>query len=248
MDVILHGASPLQGSLTVPPDKAICHRAVLIAALAEGETELRPWPSAEDCQRTLQLIQSLGAVVRRSSTSVWIQGCGVDGIRPPGCELWCGESGTTMRLGAGFLAGQPFTATLTGGPSLSRRPMRRVAEPLTQMGAHVEGATSASRSGAQELYPPLVVRGRRPLRAIRYTMPVSSAQVKSTVLLAALAADGPTIIQEPQQTRDHTERMLRHFGGHVEGNGREVSIEPGRLVSPGMLELPGDFSSAAFFP
>jgi 3-phosphoshikimate 1-carboxyvinyltransferase len=245
MDAIIRRAPPLQGVLTVPPDKAICHRAVLIAALAKGETEVRPWPAADDCQQTLQLAQHIGVSVRSSSQAVRIEGRGIDGIRAPARELFCGESGTTFRLAAGLLAGQPFTARLSAGPSLNRRPMRRVVEPLAQMGARFDGTVSAPE--AQELYPPLTVHGRRPLRAIRYEMRLPSAQVKSAILLAGLFADGRTTIVERQQTRDHTERMLRQYGLRVGCEGSEISIEPGAPVSPGTLVLPGDFSSAACF-
>ena len=245
MDVVIAPAGPLRGTLSAPPDKAICQRAALIASLAGQETVIRPWPEADDCQRSLALIQALGASVGRSGDAVTVRGCGRAGLRAPTDALPCGESGTTLRLAAGLLAGQPFTATLAAGAALSRRPMRRVAEPLTQMGATFEGA---SGSGADvELHPPLTVHGRRPLAAIRYTMPVASAQVKSAILLAGLFAEGATTVVEPVATRDHTERMLRRFGILVSREGAAVSLEPGMLTSPGILELPGDSSSAAFF-
>ena len=243
MDVTVHRPPSLQGTLTVPPDKAICHRAVLIAALAKGATKICPWPSADDCQRTLQLIRQLGVTVTASPDVVRIEGCGA--LQAPTQELFCGESGTTFRLAAGLLAGQPFSATLAAGPSLSQRPMRRIVEPLSRMGATFGG--SEAPAGGSEVYPPLTIHGRRPLTAIRYEMPVASAQVKSAVLLAGLFADGPTAVVEREPTRDHTERTLRHFGLNVRVSGREVSLEPGLLTSPGTLVIPGDFSSAAFF-
>lgn len=254
MDATIHPAPPLRGALTVPPDKAICHRAVLIAALANGDTEIRPWPAADDCQRTLQLMQGLGVEVRTSAQSVLIMGRGADALRAPTHELCCGDSGTTLRLAAGLLAGQPFSARLSAGASLSRRPMRRIVGPLSQMGARIEAAAS---SNADELCPPLTVHGRRPLQAIRYEMPVASAQVKSAVLLAGLFADGPTTVVERHPTRDHTERMLRHYGARIRcewpdrprdptRQTTEVCVEPGPLTAPGTLVLPGDFSSAAF--
>ena len=245
MDAIISPAHhPLRGTLTVPPDKAICHRAVLLAAAAEGETDIRPWPSAEDCQRTLHLVQQLGVSVAASPEAARIRGAGPEGLRAPGPDLFCGESGTTLRLAAGLLAGQPFSARLTAGPSLSRRPMRRIVEPLTRMGARIEAAASAETG--EEMRPPLTVHGRRPLRALRYELPVASAQVKSAILLAGVWADGPTTVIEPQATRDHTERMLRHYGARVRREGRAVTVEPSPLRSPGPLVLPGDFSSAAF--
>ena len=243
MDAIIHPASPLTGTLRLPPDKAICHRALLLGAIANGETALSPWPASEDCQRTLALIEGVGVSVHRGRDAVRFTGRGLEGLRKPSGELCCGESGTTLRLAAGLLAGQPFTSELAAGPLLSRRPMRRLAEPLALMGAGVEGAAQA----AGELHPPLRIRGARPLKAIRYETPVASAQVKSAVLLAGLFADGRTTVVERAPTRDHTERMLRHFGVRVTRTGRAVSVEPGPLTAPGTLVLPGDISSAAFF-
>ena len=245
MDAIIHHAGPLRGSVTLPPDKAICHRAVLLAALAEGETTIRPWPSAEDCQHTLRIIQQLGIPVRQSSALVQIRGRGLRGLQAPASSLWCGESGTTLRLAAGILAGQPFSSQLTAGPSLSHRPMRRIVEPLAQMGARLEGAAGADESA--ECVPPLTIYGRSPLQAIRYEMPVASAQVKSAILFAALFAEGRSAVIEPQETRDHTERLLRACGVRVQRDGRCITIEPRQIASPGELALPGDFSSAAFF-
>ena len=148
MDVMISHAQPLQGTLTVPPDKAICHRVVLAAALATGETTLVPWPSADDCQWTLQLVQHLGvSVTRDPSSGVCIEGRGREGLRAPRHDLFCGESGTTFRLAAGLLAGQRFTTRLCTGPSLSRRPMRRIVEPLTQMGERLEGSVPVQESG-----------------------------------------------------------------------------------------------------
>lgn len=244
MDAIIAHAPAVRGTLTVPPDKAICHRAVLLAALASGATDLHPWPAAEDCQRTLDLVMQLGVPVRRMSDAVRIEGRGPDGLSAPTQDLSCGESGTTLRLAAGLLAGQPFVSRLTAAASLSRRPMRRIIEPLSQMGARIDGV---ARDTAPERYPPLTIHGTRPLRGLRYTLPVASAQVKSAILLAAVFADGPTTVIEPVSTRDHTERMLRRCGVLVHQRGREISIEPGQPTAAGSLHLPGDFSSAAFF-
>ncbi|MBI3083925.1 MAG: 3-phosphoshikimate 1-carboxyvinyltransferase [Candidatus Omnitrophica bacterium] len=238
----------MRGTLSLPPDKAICHRAVLAAALGIGTTEIHPWPLADDCQRTLQLVADLGVPVKKSPQTVWIDGRGDAGLRAPTQELFCGESGTTLRLAAGLLAGQPFTTRLSAGPSLSRRPMRRIVDPLSEMGARLEGRQMASSDpSSRELYPPLTVRGRRPLRAVRCEMELPSAQVKSAILLAGLFADGATSVVERVPTRDHTERILRAFGAGIRREGRGVTIEPGALRSPGALVLPGDFSSAAFF-
>jgi 3-phosphoshikimate 1-carboxyvinyltransferase len=246
MNALIRPASSLRGRLQAPPDKSIGQRAVLIAALAEGETELRPWPSGDDCQRALDLIQRLGVRVSRSGQAVQITGRGREGLTPPQEELFCGESGTAFRLAAGVLAGQPFTSRLTAAASLCRRPMRRIVEPLSQMGAAFESEAPES-SGSSEWYPPLTIRGRRPLRPIRYELPVASAQVKSAVLFAGLSVESPTTVVERRPTRDHTERMLRHFGVRVLQTGSEIMIEPGPLRAPGPTTLPGDWSSAAFF-
>ena len=243
MDAIIHPASPLTGTVRLPPDKAICHRALLLGAIANGETAVSPWPASDDCQRTLALIEGVGISVHRGRDAVRLTGLGLKGLCQPSGELFCGESGTTLRLAAGLLAGQPFTSELAVGPLLSRRPMRRIAEPLALMGAGIEGAAQA----AGELYPPLRIRGVRPLKAIRYETPVASAQVKSAVLLAGLFAEGRTTVVERAPTRDHTERLLRHFGVRVVRAGHDVSVEPGPLTAPGTLVLPGDISSAAFF-
>lgn len=244
MDAIIQHSPPLSGTLQVPPDKAICHRAVLVGALADGLTEIHPWPEADDCQRTLQLVEALGLQVSRSGDTVQVHGRGQNALRQPGEALECGESGTTLRLAAGLLAGQPMTATLAAAPSLKGRPMRRIIEPLTRMGAHIEGTRAAEHPG--EWYPPLTIRGTRPLRAMRYEMRVASAQVKSAILLAGLFADGPTTVSEPVPTRDHTERLLRHCGITVERRNGRVTVAPGQLSCPGRLRVPGDFSSAAF--
>ena len=241
MDVLLHPAAPLRGTLTLPPDKALCQRAVLVAALADGVTEICPWPAAEDCQRALDVVRGLGVEATRLVDGMRIAGRGRAGLHQPSGPLACGESGTTLRLSAGLLAGCAFRSILAAGPSLSRRPMRRIIEPLTQMGAAIQGQPMGD-----DVVPPLRIEGRAQLRAIRYTLPVASAQVKSAILLAALAADGPTTVIEPAATRDHTERLLRRCGVKV-NQGAQVALTPGPVRAPGPVHLPGDFSSAAFF-
>ena len=245
MDVLMQSGAPIRGEECVPPDKAIGQRAILLAAVAEGATSIHPWPSGEDCRAARRLIQQLGVPVQPSASMVRIEGGGARALRPPLEDLACGESGTTFRLAAGLLAGQPWTTRLCAGPSLSRRPMKRIIEPLTRMGARIDAASGSS--GSVECYPPLTIHGRVPLRAIRYPMPLASAQVKSAVLLAGLSADGPTTVIEPQPTRDHTERLLRACGMTVHSAGNEVTVEPGLPRSPGAFEVPGDVSSAAFF-
>jgi 3-phosphoshikimate 1-carboxyvinyltransferase len=242
MDARIQGPAAVRGLAAMPPDKAIAHRLVLLGALGEGEVVISPWPRADDCQRTLDVAQALGASASLSGTRLTLRGVGSLGLRPPGRPLECGESGTTLRLAAGVLAGQLFEATLAAAPSLSRRPMQRIVEPLRQMGAQVDGV---ARGG--DVYPPLTIRGRRPLRAIRYAPPVASAQVKSAVLLAGLFADGPTTVIEASATRDHTERALALFGAAVTRQGVEVTVRPSPLRSPPEAVIPGDLSSGAFF-
>jgi 3-phosphoshikimate 1-carboxyvinyltransferase len=222
----------------------------MLASLAAGRTRIENFSSSADCASTLEVLRGLGVVIERDGSVVTVEGVGGidDGaprFRPPSAPLDCGNSGTTMRLMAGVLAAQPFASVLTGDESLSGRPMRRVIEPLGSMGA---------RLSAVDGHAPLRVEGRRPLQPIRYEMPVASAQVKSCVLLAGLGAEGRTAVVEPrEQTRDHTERMLRWFGVEVEthelsGEGGRVvvSLEGGSCPAARDLTVPGDISSAAF--
>ena len=245
MDALITRAQPLKGSVVLPADKAIAQRAVLLSALAEGDTQLAPWPAAEDCQRAVDVVRALGISVQRTAEdTLCLTGGGLKGLRRPSEALPCGESGTTLRLCAGVLAGQPFRSVLSAGMSLGGRPMRRIVEPLVLMGAQIDGAT---RQGSDDVYPPLTIHGRRPLCSITYRLPVASAQVKSALLLAGLFAEGRTTAVEPTPTRDHTERLLQALGAPLRRQDAAVSVEGGqRLRSPGLLRLPGDFSSGAF--
>ena len=229
----------LAGTATVPGDKSVSHRAALLGALAEGPTEVQGYLEAEDCLRTIAAVQALGADVTRKGPGHYrIVGAGLEGLHEPDDVLDCGNSGTTARLLLGVLAGQPFCATLTGDASLRRRPMGRVTGPLGRMGAAFLG-----RAGGTKL--PLAVRGARPLAALAHASPVASAQVKSAVLLAGLAADGPVSVTEPAPSRDHSERMLRRFGARVDTRGTTVTLAPGPLTGT-TVQVPGDISSAAF--
>ena len=244
-------ARRLRGSLRLPGDKSISHRAALFAALARGRSEITNFSTSADCSSTLDCLGALGVRVEREGSTVRVEGAGVEGgatkFVAPSAPLDCGNSGTTMRLLVGVLAGQPFTSTMTGDESLSRRPMRRVTGPLELMGARVR---------TEDGHAPLVVEGRRPLDAIEYETPVASAQVKSCVLLAGLFAAGRTRVVEPHAlTRDHTERMLRWFGAHVEtghavrpdGSTAHVhSVEGLKGFGARDFDVPGDISSAAF--
>lgn len=231
--------SRLVGELRVPGDKSISHRAALLSSLARGSSILQNFSSARDCDATLGCLQSLGVGIDRNGSTVVIQGAGASGLREPNQILNAQNSGTTMRLLAGVLAGQTFTATITGDESLRSRPMLRVAEPLRLMGAQIE----LDDNGCA----PLSVKGSRPLRGINYELPIASAQIKSAVLLAGLATDGITTVAEPAQTRDHTERMLPQFGAQITRTGNRISIQGGQELNSCNLFVPGDISSAAYF-
>jgi 3-phosphoshikimate 1-carboxyvinyltransferase len=227
------------GTFTVPGDKSISHRALLLGALAQGETRISGFLDGEDCLATARALAALGVRIERpAATEVRVHGRGAAGLTAPSGPLDMGNAGTAIRLMMGMLAPQPFDATLIGDESLMRRPMERVAQPLRRMGAHIE--THAGR-------PPVVIRGTPQLRAIEYMLPVASAQVKSALLLAGLAASGRTQLTEPAPSRDHTERMLRAFGVQIDQAGAVVTLEGGQSLRSTALQIPADFSSAAFF-
>lgn len=244
MNITLEPAVSLRGTLRLPADKAICHRAALLSALIDGPTDITPWSTAQDCQHTLAVLEGLGVGITRLAEGIRVQGAGLTGLRAPARPLPCGESGTTMRLASGLLAGQPFDSELTAQGSLAQRPMRRVIEPLSNMGAVIEG-----RQQGGDVHPPLKIHGRRPLKGIRCELSLASAQVKSAILLAGLSADGPTTVVEPQATRDHTERLMRRLGVRIAREGDAITMHPpaGPLTALGRLAVPADPSSAAFF-
>ncbi len=230
----------LQGRLRVPGDKSISHRAVMLGALAEGVSEVTGFLEGEDCLATIAAFRAMGVKIEGPENGhVRIHGVGLHGLMPAREPIDLGNSGTSMRLLCGLLAGQPFDTVLTGDESLRRRPMARVAEPLRVMGAHVE-TTEGGR-------PPLTIRGTRMLHGIDYTMPVASAQVKSALLLAGLYAHGYTCVVEPAPTRDHTERMLTGLGFLVERVDNQVCVQGGGHLAAADVEVPADISSAAFF-
>ncbi|MBC8031511.1 MAG: 3-phosphoshikimate 1-carboxyvinyltransferase [Pyrinomonadaceae bacterium] len=235
-------ARRLKGSIRLPGDKSISHRAALIAALAQGESNLANFSPSRDCASTLSCLAQLGVRIERNGNEVRVQGVGIGGLSAPTEALDCGNSGSTMRMLAGVLAGHNFSATLTGDESLSSRPMRRIIEPLEMMGAAFE---------CEQGYPPLRIKGHQPLNPISYELPVASAQVKTCLLLAGLHAEGRTeVVERLGATRDHTERLLRWFGiGAPAGNDASVSAcaVEGPARSAGRdVSIPGDFSSAAF--
>lgn len=237
-------ARQLSGGVEPPGDKSISHRYAMIAALAEGASELRHFAAAADCHSTLDCMKGLGAEVRIEKDVVRITGHGLRGLKSARRALDAGNSGTTMRLLAGILAGQEFPSQLTGDASLRKRPMKRVVGPLRQMGADIRAR--------DDNFAPLDIRGGR-LHAIDFDMPVASAQVKSAVLLAGLFAEGETVVTEPARTRDHTELALEEFGAPLEKAGKSIRIrgrENGNgamQLHPRSLEIPGDLSSAVFF-
>jgi 3-phosphoshikimate 1-carboxyvinyltransferase len=236
----LHGPATVSGTLCVPGDKSISHRALILGALAHGTTEIRGLLRSEDCLATLDALRALGVeIVETADGLVRIQGTGPEGLREPETVLDAGNSGTTLRLLAGVLAGRRACSLLTGDASLRRRPMRRIVDPLRAMGATILG-----RAGGA--FPPLAIQGGG-LRGIRWTSPVASAQVKSAILLAGLQAKGETRVTEPSLSRDHTERMLSAFGAAPRRDGCAVTIVGETPLTATRLMVPGDLSSAAFF-
>lgn len=230
----------ITGQHRVPGDKSISHRSIMLGSLAEGVTEVSGFLEGEDALATLNAFRAMGVTIEGPDNGrVVIQGVGLHGLQAPTADLYVGNSGTSMRLLAGILAGQPFTTTMTGDVSLSKRPMGRVADPLRRMGVQVETAEGGR--------PPLTIRGNGKVEAIHYELPMASAQVKSCVLLAGLYAEGETSTLEPAPTRDHTERMLNGFGYPVQVDGATATLQGGGKLTATTIDVPADISSAAFF-
>jgi 3-phosphoshikimate 1-carboxyvinyltransferase len=240
LDWLAARGGPLRGELTVPGDKSVSHRAVMLAAIAEGTSLVEGFLEGEDTRATAAILAQLGVRIEAPSPSQRIvHGVGLHGLSPSAAPLDCGNAGTGMRLLAGLLAGQGFASTLVGDASLSRRPMGRVIDPLRRMGAGIEAEAGG--------LPPLRINSRNSLQAIDYELPVASAQVKSAILLAGLYARGETRVVEPHPTRDYTERMLAAFGWPVQFRAGEARLTGGHRLSATRVEVPSDFSSAAFF-
>jgi 3-phosphoshikimate 1-carboxyvinyltransferase len=250
--LVVHPAlAPLTGSVTVPSDKSIGHRALLFSALCEGTARISSFSRGEDNLATMACLRALGVRIdEQGAHELLVHGVGLRGLRAPDRDLDCGNSGTTMRLLTGVLAAQPFGTVLTGDASLSSRPMLRVAKPLRARGATVEGRPHPTRAG--DLTAPLSVGplpAGRALSGLTYESPVSSAQVKSAILLSGLFADGPTYFNEPTVSRDHTERLLLALGAPIETTGSVVRLDPAGWngVMPALdIDIPGDLSAAAF--
>lgn len=240
MEITIRPAKSINATITVPGDKSISHRALMLGAIAQGRTVIKNLSPAVDCQSTIRCLRQLGiAIARADQHTVTVDGCGLHGLSEPKNVLDAGNSGTTARLLCGILAGQPFLSIITGDDSLRSRPMDRILRPLTQMGA------LALARGDDRLLP-LAIRGGH-LQPISYRPPVPSAQVKSAILLAALYATGQTIIDEPKPTRDHTERMLQAMGIPLRKHGNIITVDGSREPSSIRIVVPGDISSASFF-
>lgn len=228
-------AVSLNGSITVPGDKSISHRAVMLGALAEGTTHIKGFLPGADCISTINCFRSMGIEIQSNGDIIEVHGKGLYGLKQPEKMLYTGNSGTTTRLLCGILSGQSFDSSVTGDASICRRPMKRVTEPLSEMGAKIDGE-----------YCPLFIKGSR-LHGMEYNMKVASAQVKTAIILAALYADGETIIHETEKSRDHTERMLSAMGADISVNGTAIRVAPAKKLYSQDICVPGDISSAAFF-
>lgn len=240
MKFIVKPGGSVSGQHRVPGDKSISHRSIMLGSLAEGVTEVSGFLEGEDALATLNAFRAMGVTIEGPDRGrVVIHGVGLHGLQAPAADLYVGNSGTSMRLLAGILAGQTFTTTMTGDVSLSKRPMGRVADPLRLMGVEVETGEGGR--------PPLTIRGKGKVEAIHYELPMASAQVKSCVLLAGLYADGVTSTVEPAPTRDHTERMLNGFGYPVRVEGATAALQGGGTLTATAIDVPADISSAAFF-
>jgi len=235
----LSKAKNFKGKFTPTPDKSISHRAVIFSSLAKGKSIIKNFLRAEDPLSTMNAFRALGVEITDKNEDIIITGNGIYGLKEPPNVIDCGNSGTTMRMLSGVLAGNPFFSVLTGDESLRTRPMGRVINPLRQMGAEIIAR-------GENRYPPIAIKGKK-LQPIKYVMPVASAQVKSAILLAGLYTDGETEIIEPAKSRDHTERILPAFGADIEVEGLRVRIKGGTELKGAEVHVPGDFSSASFF-
>ena len=235
----LHKADHVRGEITVPGDKSISHRSVMFGSIAKGTTEIHNFLDGADCLSTIGCFRRMGIDIENKNGVVTVQGKGMHGLAAPAETLDCGNSGTTTRLISGILAPQNFDVTLTGDESIQKRPMKRIIDPLSQMGAKIE---SVNGNGCA----PLHITGS-PLHGIHYNSPVASAQVKSSILLAGLYADGETRVTEPYISRDHSERMLSAFGADIHTEGTTAILQPAKQLYGQKIQVPGDISSAAFF-
>lgn len=243
MDLEVSPGGRLTGEWVVPGDKSISHRALLLGAIAEGNTEIDGFLFSEDCFATLNALQQCGVSFSSGPEHITVHGKGLKGLTAPLNSLDCQNSGTSFRLLAGILAAMPFSSQLKGDDSLSKRPMKRIVEPLREMGALIEG-----REIDSQIYAPLFIQGNPLLKSLEYVLPVPSAQVKSCLLLAGLVAQTEIMLTENTATRDHTERMLKAFGADLRlSSSGQIYLKPGKALQGQGVQVPGDLSSAAFF-
>ncbi|HIW26047.1 MAG TPA: 3-phosphoshikimate 1-carboxyvinyltransferase [Firmicutes bacterium] len=239
MNAVIKPSGKLRGEITVPGDKSISHRSVMLGSIAKGDTKISGFLTGEDCLSTIDCFKKLGIDIEVNGTDVTVHGKGLKGLSAPAETLDVGNSGTTLRLMSGILSAQPFTTRLTGDSSIQKRPMGRVASPLGLMGAKIT-------SENEKMTAPLTIEGQS-LHGIDYTLPVASAQVKSALILAGLYADGETRITEPEATRDHTEIMLNYLGADIRKEGDTIVVRPAAELTGKDITVPGDISSAAYF-
>ena len=235
----INKVSKLNGIITVPADKSITHRAIMLSSLATGKSYINNYLKSDDCLMTMNAFKQMGVNIEQTEDSLTIIGAGINGLKNPIKEIYAGNSGTTTRLLSGVLAGQNFSSTITGDASLSKRPMKRVIEPLSLMGANI--------TAKENNFLPMTISPKENLKAISYTSPVASAQVKSCILFAGLYADGTTTVTEPIKSRDHSERMFKTFGADISVDGLSVSVKKCNELYAQEVTVPCDISSAAFF-
>ena len=242
MHLKLSKSKNLKGHVTIPGDKSISHRSIILSSLAEGTSEISGFLKGEDCLATLNSFKKMGVKIEEQDEKISVHGVGLHGLKKPTENLYLGNSGTSMRLLAGLLSGQKFSTILTGDSSLSSRPMKRILEPLKEMGASITASANTA---------PLYIKPSNKLNGISYELPIASAQVKSCILLAGLYADSNTQVIESYLTRDHTEKMFKKFGIEIDESYKDskkiIKISPPRKLNPSTLNIPGDFSSASFF-
>lgn len=241
MSITLSSAGHISGEINIPGDKSISHRGVMFASIAEGTSILRGFLDGADCNSTINCFRQMGIEIEKTQTEIIIHGKGLSGLNPPAASLDVGNSGTTMRLISGILAGQHFSSSLTGDESIQRRPMDRIIKPLRTMGANITSTNTENYGCA-----PLSIVGK-PLTGTHYISPVASAQVKSCVLLAGMYADGVTSVTEPALSRDHTENMLKAFGAKLQTQNTTATIYPNPTLHGMEIDIPGDISSAAYW-
>lgn len=236
----IHGINSINGHIKIPGDKSISHRSAIISSLCSGVIPIENYLYSGDCIKTLEVLEKLAVKIEKSDTGIIVHGSGIEKFKEP-CEILdVGNSGTTIRIISGMLAATDFMSVVSGDTSINKRPMDRIIEPLSQMGAKITGRCNNTRA-------PLVIFGNPGIKGRSFDLKISSAQVKSSILLAALNAEGGTEISQPEVSRDHTERMLEYFGADIEYDGRVTRIRPGRKLAGKKIYVPGDISSAAFF-